>query len=736
MATLEQLHDDIQRCSRCPLRAGATQSVPGLGCRRAKYMVIGRGPGREEDETGVPFVGLAGNRLNKLFQVAGIDTNDCYITNLVKCRPPNNREPRKGEISACLPWLARELALVRPKTLIVLGAAPLARFSPYSIAQMHGTMFMFNVTEKRQIPVIAQYHPAACLHRPRLWSAMMDDWVHLPKIVDASYILVAPPRGFGKRAALDTESAPDGSLGQWSLAYRDKEQKLCVAPFYNVTTPPNLRNTRIVMHNAKWDIRVLRAAGLEHLVWDNEVVDTMIAAYCLGLGKQDIRTDATTDAGMIGGLGLKYLARRHLGMEMKTWTEVMDKPEEIPEYNAKDSVATLLLWERFEPKLPKHFWEIDMPLLPVLMKMEERGIAIDVSMRERYAAYLNREIAKIKIPFNAHSVIQVGKYIYETLGITPFKFTDTGLPSTDQEVLETIDDPVVKDLLHYRELTQERNTYVKNYIELLGKDGRIHPEFKQTSTATGRSSCANPNLQNVPRDGELRKMFVASPGHRLVVIDFSQLELRVYATLAQDAAMLKAFADGRDIHQETADALGIDREIAKTMNFMMQYIGDEKDAAWNLSSTLHIPMDEARRQVTRYFDKYSGLRRYIAEVKEQANTERKMSSWFGRTRRLDAMYAEDWRVRKQGEREALNMPTQSTAADIAKIAMIALDKQHLPMVLQVHDEIILDVPTKTAVGVAQHCKEFIPTLVNINGMTFPVEVGTGNNWYEAKKNTK
>ena len=754
----EDINTRVSKCARCPLRVGATQPVPGLGDAPAKYLIIGEAPGREEDRGGMPFVGQSGRRLNQLLEVANIDINDCYITNVCKCRPPNNRTPRKAEVRACLPYLIEEIKLVKPKYIIALGTTPLLLFNENPVSQMHGTMFDFNladrfvvfrnkkkkkkktdlddssltsVGERRVVKVISQYHPAACLHQPALRSTLIDDWENLPQQVPHDYIVIEkPPSVFTGVVALDTENAPDGNLGQWSIAQRDKSGKLKVSMFYGPRKDIRFENAEVVMHNAKWDKRVLAGCGMR--VPPN-VVDTMIAGYCLGFGKQNV-AGGVNDTGLIGGLGLKYLARRHLGMEMHSWNEVKDKPELIPAYNASDSLATLLLWERWRPKLPRHFWEIDMPLLDVLMAMEDRGISVNPTFLNEFNDYLDKRLGEFKLPLNPYSPAQVAKYVYTDLGIKPWKFTKGGQPSTEEEVLETIDDPIVKQILEYRQLSKEKNTYVKRYIDRITPDGRIHTEFKQTSTATGRLSSANPNLQNVPKNNsEIRKLFVAPKGKLLVRMDFSQLELRVFAALTGDKVMLEAFEKGRDIHQETSDFLrkrgfNISRYDAKTINFLMLYGG----SAYKISSVYHVSIDEASALLRAYYDQFPAIEAYQSRIIEEARETKRVSTYVGRERRIDALYAEDWRVRQHGERMAVNLPVQGGAGEIVKIVMIDLHYKHkAPMLVQVHDELIFEVDEKQARDYAQWIKEYVPTITDLNGVRFPVEVGIGKNWLEA-----
>lgn len=579
------------------------------------------------------------------------------------------------------------------------------------------------------LEVISQYHPAAALHQPRLWAVMLNDWQNMPENVPHDYKIVNEHKIYPEYISLDTEKSRTGGLGQWSVAYRDKGGDLCVERYNGARTNKSFGKTNVIFHNAKYDIGELRA---NRMPIPENVQDTMIAAYSMGLGRQ-----APTDYGkeksgskMVGGLGLKYLARRHLGMTMKTWQEVHDHPEWLEEYNDNDSISTYLLFEKWKDKLPEHYWKIDMPLLPVIMRMEDRGILIDPDYLGKFSAYLEEEIDKIELPINPNSPQQIQSYVYGSLGIEPWKFTDSGAPSTDADTLESIDDPIIKDILRYRDLSKEKGTYTDNYIAGSRADGRIRAEFKQTSTATGRLSCARPNLQNVPRDSEMRQLFIAPEGYKLVVMDYKQLEFIVLAAVTQDPTILKMLADGYDYHTATQMMTGKDRADIKPANFATVYGAK----AWTISRELGITIREAEELQNTIFTRMPGIKKYIDTMRETARAEKKVTNYFGRTRRLDAMYAPDWRVREQGEREAINTPIQGAAGEIVKMAMIELDKRDAPMLLQVHDELIFEIPEKDAEDYAQWLREYVPDITQINGVSFPVEVGVGNNWYEAKKN--
>lgn len=739
---LDQITKDISRCQACELRASATRPVPGLGEVGAKYFLIGEAPGHDEDEQGVPFIGAAGRRLDKLIALAGIDPSDCYISNVCRCLPPKvggkRRTPRKREIAACVDFLWGEINLVKPQYIITLGATPLALFTKSGgVSQIHGTMFETDI-EDRTVTIICQYHPAAALHQPRLWATILDDWENLPEVVPHDFKITTRASNVFDSCGLfgfDTEQDGTGGLGQWSVAARSKAGQLYVLPRYGVDKGFRFSADAIIAaHNWKYDLRVLRANGMQE---PKNFCDTMILAYAMGLGKQAPKDDAKKKSGsdMVGGLGLKYLARRHLAMQMNTWQEVHDRPDLIEEYNAKDSVATFLLAEKWLPKAPKHYFDIDMPLLSVLMAIEDRGVKIDPDYLMEFAKSLDNKLAEFDIPLNPFSPKQVGAYVYGKLGIEPWRYTETGQPSTDEEVLETIDDPIVKQILAYKKVHKEKGTYVDNYVNARDAKDRIHPELKQTSTSTGRLSCARPNLQNVFKRDErvkLRSLFVADKGKKIVRADYNQLDYRALAAITQDPVLIEALNADKKIHQVTADIMGLSYDDAKTVNFGVLF-GQE---AWGLSQQLHITIDEARAFLKDYFKRFPNIKKYRDEMTETAKKDKKVSIPFtGRTRRIDAMYVDMWRVQKQGIKEAINMPVQGLEAEVVKLGMIDLHKRNAPMILMVHDEIIFEVDEKDALEYAMWLKSYIPTIISFGGVRFEVEVGLGNNWYESMTNT-
>ncbi len=768
---IDALAQKILACEKCELRESCTAPVPGTVNPGAKYFIIGEAPGKDEDEQGVGFVGSSGKKLNKLLEVAGIDPNDCSFSNACRCRPPYDKEqrkqqkPTKKQVAKCLPYLLEEIKLADPEVIITAGSIPLGIVSDMGVKKIHGTMFRAKWGDV-EYDTIAQYHPGAALHQPRLWATMLNDWEILPSRAEPGFILNGYQLGKTYEGTVAIDSEGTDRLEEWSVAYRDEQGKLVVDPYYGPNRNVHF-NGRVVMHNAPWDIRVFRASGvdipeqnysfdiLDALMVDKGIlddtllsqikretkrVDTMVAAFCLGMGRQEPVDTGRSGDRMVGGLGLKYLARRHLGWEMVDWNpDIVDKVM----YNAKDSAATFLLWEKWEDRLPQHFWTIDMPLQPVLMAMEDRGAMVDPDFLVKYTQIIDEELAQYDLPLNPKAPQELQSYIYGTLEIEPWKFTDGGQPSVEREVLETIDDPLVKDILRVLQLKHERGMYANDFALKLGADGRLHPSIKQTSAATARLSMARPNLQNLETEseregregkGQVRVLFIAPPGHKVVAADASQLDLRAYAALTQDPEMLRIFREGKSIHKETHAALPeLEYKEAKTANFTWLYEG----TAWKVSQQFHVPIDKAQSYLNTYFDKYKSIPLYHHHMKIIANEEQRVTDSWGRTVRIDAMFTNDRRILRAGERQAINYPVQMDEAEIVKRAMIQLHYRVLaPMILQIHDELLFYIPEAEAEEYAAFLRKFLPSVTEVNGLRFPWEVGIGNNWLEAKHNAK
>ena len=403
--------------------------------------------------------------------------------------------------------------------------------------------------------------------------------------------------------------------------------------------------------------------------------------------------------------------------------------------------------------LERVYREIELPLVPVLAAMEEAGIAVDRRQLEELGRLFTRRSQELAEQiyelagerFNINSTQQLGQILFERLGLPVVKKTKTGF-STDAEVLETLaaKHPIAELVLEYRSLVKLQGTYVDGLAEHIGPDGRIHTTFQQTVAATGRLSSTQPNLQNIPIRDEpgrsLRRAFVAPPGHRLVAADYSQIELRVLAHYSGDPGLLEAFARGQDVHARTASEIfGVplervtpeQRRVAKAVNFGLAY----GQTDFGLARALRIDRADARRFIDRYFERYPGVKRYMEETVRRARQEGEVSTLLGRRRPVPEIRHRVYHIRQNAERVAINTPIQGTAADIMKLAMIrvyrALAEEGLRarIVLQVHDELLLEAPEDEVPAVAALLRREMEGAFTL-AVPLVVEVKAGANWYE------
>ena len=363
------------------------------------------------------------------------------------------------------------------------------------------------------------------------------------------------------------------------------------------------------------------------------------------------------------------------------------------------------------------FEEIELPLISVLAQMEEAGIGVDREFLETLRIELLSRLAVLEKaiheaadgPFNVNSTLQLREVLFDRLGLPVLKRTPKGVPSTDATVLGKLKEehPVVASLLQYRELEKLRSTYVDALIPLIDDDGRVRGRFNQMAAATGRLSQEQPNLQNIPVRSEegrtIRRAFVADAGCQFLVADYSQIELRILAHLSGDGGLVKAFELDLDIHAMTAARVaGIDvgdvtpdaRRRAKVINFGLLY-GME---AFGLAQRLEISREEAEEHITAYFDQFPDVKEFMAGIVAEARSTGYTTTLLGRRRYLPELSSSNFRDRQSGERMALNAPIQGTAADIIKKAMVVLDSRlrnadsAAEMLLQIHDELVLEVP--------------------------------------------
>ncbi len=528
----------------------------------------------------------------------------------------------------------------------------------------------------------------------------------------------------GTKCAVDL--AEDGTI---SIAW---EQGVCsVTPLERTKALETLleAGTPKICHDLKATLHALQLQGLPG---EDFIFDTALAAYDLNPSLTDY--------------GLKRMAMHHLNQEV---TEPSDRAEAIWQ------LCLLLEPELQNMGMERLYREIEFPLCRVLYDMEQAGVAIDQKALAEFGNMLSERIqaAERNIyeyageTFNINSPKQLGEVLFEKLGLPPVKKTKTGY-STNAEVLERLRDkhPIVTEILEFRTLTKLKSTYVDGLLKVVGSDGRIHTTFQNMVTATGRLSSTEPNIQNIPvrteLGSELRKMFVPKPGCVLVDADYSQIELRVLAHIADDPIMQQAFQSGQDIHTVTAsqvfgvpaeEVTSLQRRSAKAVNFGIVYGISE----FSLSEDIGVSRWEAKQYIDGYLSRYAGVRAYMHEIVEQAKTMGYVSTLYGRRRYIPEIKSSNYNIRQGAERIAMNTPIQGTAADIIKLAMLhvsrALEaaKLEAKLILQVHDELIVECPEAEAEQVKRIVTEEMEHVAALS-VPLTVEAKAGKSWYETK----
>ena len=511
-----------------------------------------------------------------------------------------------------------------------------------------------------------------------------------------------------------------------------------------------------VGQNLKYDMNVLANYGI---ALAGVRYDTMLESYVL---------DSTALRHDMDGMALKYLGYKTLhyedvagkGKKQIGFSEV--RLEQAAAYAAEDADITLKLhqhlWPRLQatPALVQLFDEIEMPLVPVLARIERQGVMIDVAMLQQQSGELAQRLQELEResfelagqPFNLASPKQIQEVLYVQHKLPVLKKTPTGQPSTAEEVLAelALDYPLPRLLLEHRGLSKLKSTYTDKLPEMINpRTGRVHTSYHQAVAATGRLSSSDPNLQNIPvRTAEgrrIRQAFVAPPGHKIMSADYSQIELRIMAHLSGDEGLIKAFALNLDVHRATAaEVFGVSLELvsddmrrsAKAINFGLIY----GMSAFGLARQLKIDRAAAQEYVERYFARYPGVRVFMDRTRESARRLGYVETLFGRRLHLPEINAANQIRRQAAERAAINAPMQGTAADLIKRAMLTVDawiRESDPgatMIMQVHDELVFEVAEEKVASCRDIIRKHMSEVVELN-VPLVVDVGIGNNWDEA-----
>jgi len=512
-----------------------------------------------------------------------------------------------------------------------------------------------------------------------------------------------------------------------------------------------------VGQNLKYDMSVL--ANYDISLKGTEF-DTMLESYVL---------DSVATRHDMDSLALKYLEQETIhfedvagkGVKQKTFNQI--DLEKAGPYAAEDADITLRLHEAIWGELSKRdaqqkiFREIEMPLVPVLSSIERNGVLVDAALLHEQSGELLKKLDVIQAEsyrvageeFNLNSPKQIQRIFFEKLELPVLKKTPKGQPSTAEAVLQELAESyeLPKLILEHRGLSKLKSTYTDSLPEQINqKTGRVHTSYHQAVAATGRLSSTNPNLQNIPiRSAEgrrIRQAFVAPPNSVIVAADYSQIELRIMAHLSSDEGLLSAFRDGKDIHKSTAaeifelplaEVSTEQRRRAKAINFGLIY----GMSAFGLAKQLRIERGEAQNYMNQYFERYPGVKTYMEQTREQAREQGYVETLFGRRLYLPEINAKNAMRRQYAERTAINAPMQGSAADIIKIAMIKTHKwlnthanADIKMIMQVHDELVFEVPKDQLYSVKQHVRESMESAATLN-VPLIVDIGVGVNWDEA-----
>ncbi len=509
-----------------------------------------------------------------------------------------------------------------------------------------------------------------------------------------------------------------------------------------------LKNSKLICYNFKESLKKIK--NLSYLEFD----DVLLLSYLLDPERKN---------------SIEFLSYFYLDKKVKPIEEYKKKKnvkldfsglkeEEKKQFIAERVVAIFNIYEKIQSQISKEeklkglYDKIDKPLIFVLKRMEENGILIDVKFLKDMNFQIEKEIAELTekiydiagIRFNINSTKQLREILFEKLGLPVLKKTKTG-PSTDNEVLVELafSHPLPELILNYREKVKLKSTYIEALIDIVDrKTKRIYPTFHQTVTATGRLSCSNPNVQNIPIKGEqgalVRKAFIAPKGYKIVAADYSQIELRIFAHYSKDATLIEAFKKNIDIHKLTASKIynvsieEVDdfmRREGKTVNFSIIY----GISPYGLSKALKISREKAKTFIENYFKEYPGVKEFIDKTIEEVKKKGYVENYYGRKRYIKGIDSKSHNEREFAKRAAINTIIQGTAADIIKIAMLKIDKIidkfDAKMIMQIHDELIFEVPEDKVFEFSKQVKDIMENIIELN-VPLEVSVGYANNWFD------
>lgn len=736
-----------KKCKLCPLHKTAqTVCLMGNGPVPAEIMIIGEAPGFREDDVAKPFAGRSGQLLRTSLSDAGIDAESCFITNVNKCRPPDNRTPKAGEATACRPYLDAELAAVKPRYILLVGNHALKTIKKSGIMKHRGEIYQFGDAQ-----VMGTVHPAAVLRNPRYEMLFKTDLNAFARMVrgevsskKTKVYLVQDKKALramvkmcmdSKAIAYDIETNGFNEFKEnariATVAVTPRKGVSFVLPVHHPQSrwkrPQDVlrilgnallySDAKLIAHNAKFDDRWLNQFGIPI----HADFDTMVAAHTLDENRLK---------------GLKPLAQILLGVD--PWSiDIGDKALEIPLkklaiYNGKDTAYTLELYNIFKRDLKREknrralrlFKRVMMPTSQTLTDVERHGLWLDQERLAQRTIETQQKVEKIqrkiyklaKMELNLNSPKQLAELLFEKLGLPVIETTDAGAASTKESVLLKLRDKhkIAELILEYRKWAKWLSTYLVGWAALMDENGRIHPNYKICGTVTGRLSSGKEsgdkgrglNAQQVPRDKFIRSIIGAPDGWVFVEADFSQAELRVAAHYSQDKALLRHYDRDFDVHMATAMKMtgkpakhieSEERKKAKAVNFGFLFgMGAKKFVDYALDNYgVVVTLEEAKAFREAFFDEYSALRPWHDRQRRLARKYKQVASLIGRIRHLPDIDSENEEVRAEAERQAINSPVQGLASDFNLLAMCILHKLMPPdearIVASVHDALLFEI---------------------------------------------
>lgn len=740
-----------KKCKLCPLHASADHvCLMGVGPKAASIMIVGEAPGAREDEAHQAFVGPAGQLLRQLLKEAGVKPEDCYITNVAKCRPPDNRTPELNELKMCgSTYLSQEIAKVRPRWILLLGNSALRGVVGKSgITKHRGSTYELG----ESCTAFAAFHPAYALRNPRHLEPLRADLERFGRMVRGETHEATSTKSYlidskgklkvlikklmeAKEISFDLETSYDHENKQYhkpwdrgaaivSIAFSVEEGAGYFVPLWHAESPwvdkwqeillllkPALQRdgVKYIAHNGKFDTRWLAAFG----VFNRLTFDTMLAAHILEENRRKGLEELSSV--FFGAARWKFdLKNAH--------TEPIRK---LCRYNCTDTDFTLRLYHKFKeelkanPRQGRIFVKLMMPANQVLTQVETLGMYVypkrlkstqrDVlRKREEARTELLGYVPKYnRANINFNSTQQVAHWLFTELGLPIIKTTEKGAASTAESVLVQLADkhPAPKALMVYREWKGHAEKLAA-WERAMDKNGRIHTNYKLFGTVTGRLSSEEPNLQQVPREGSMRTVFGAPKGWYFVEADYSQVELRIIAMLSGDPTLRRVYLTGGDAHTKTASELAnVDpslitkeqRKKAKPVNFGFSYGMKEKKFIEYARDNygVHYTMPEAVLYRRRFFDTYSRLLAWHERQRRLGRRYGRVTSPIGRVRHLPDMFSSDQSVSAEAERQAINSPVQSLASDCMLMSLVLLHSRLRPsdarIVGTVHDALLFEV---------------------------------------------